>query len=150
MTELDKLVEVIKPFEGLRLVPYFCPAGVLTVGWGSTGKGVVLGKAWTLEQAQKRLEEEAATCLAEAKKLVPTLYGGALVAVADFVYNLGAGRLKASTLRKRLLAGDKAGAIRELGKWTRGGGRVLPGLVKRRAVEAALLSNSAWPEAGRW
>lgn len=71
--------------------------------------------------------------------LCPTLDGDGLAAIADFSYNLGVGRLKASTLRRKLNGGDYDGARRELMKWVRGGGRVLPGLVTRRAVEAALL-----------
>jgi len=71
--------------------------------------------------------------------LCPTLEGDSLSAIADFAYNLGTGRLKASTLRRKLNAGDIEGAKQELMKWTRGGGRVLPGLVARRAAEAALL-----------
>lgn len=69
----------------------------------------------------------------------PGLSGGALCAIADFSYNLGLGALKASTLRKRLNAGDMEAAKYELGRWVKGGGKTLPGLVIRRAVEAALL-----------
>jgi lysozyme len=57
----------------------------------------------------------------------------------DFVYNLGAGRLRSSTLRKKIQADDRAGAKKELAKWVMGGGRVLPGLVKRRMTECALI-----------
>jgi lysozyme len=71
--------------------------------------------------------------------LCPGLRGERLAAIADFAYNLGLGRLKASTLRRRLNAGDYAGARQELRKWVRGGGRVLPGLVLRREAEAALV-----------
>jgi lysozyme len=70
----------------------------------------------------------------------PALPAGALAAVTDFAFNLGLARLKGSTLRRRLVAGDMAGAANELRKWTRGGGRVLPGLVLRREAEVALLS----------
>lgn len=61
------------------------------------------------------------------------------VAIADFCFNLGVGRYKASTLRRRVDAGDWAGARAELGKWVWGGGRRLPGLVLRRQAEARLL-----------
>jgi lysozyme len=60
-------------------------------------------------------------------------------ALVDFTYNLGVGRLQTSTLRRVVNAGDWQGAKEQLMRWTRGGGRVLPGLVKRRAAEAALL-----------
>lgn len=69
----------------------------------------------------------------------PGLSGGALCGIADFAYNTGLGALRGSTLRKRINAGDWEAAKVELGKWVRGGGRVLPGLVLRRAAEAALI-----------
>lgn len=63
---------------------------------------------------------------------------GALAAMIDFAYNLGVGRYRGSTLRRKINDGDWAGAKDELGKWVRGGGKVLPGLVRRRAAEAAI------------
>lgn len=71
--------------------------------------------------------------------LCPGLDGGQLSAIADFAYNCGLGRLQASTLRRRVNAGDVEGAKAELARWVRGGGKVLLGLVIRRAAEAALL-----------
>lgn len=62
-----------------------------------------------------------------------------LNAIVDFAYNLGVGRLQTSTLRRKINAQDWAGAKAELMRWTRGGGRVLPGLVRRREAEIALL-----------
>ena len=62
-----------------------------------------------------------------------------LAALVDFTYNLGAGQLRASTLRRRVNADDWDAVPGELRKWVRGGGRVLPGLVKRREAEIALL-----------
>jgi lysozyme len=70
---------------------------------------------------------------------LPAMGPGAVAAILDFTYNLGSGNLAASTLRKRIQAGDKDGAKSELMKWVKGGGRVLPGLVKRRTSEAALM-----------
>ena len=64
---------------------------------------------------------------------------GALNALVDFAYNLGLGRLQTSTLRRCVNRGDWDGAREQLGRWVRGGGRVLPGLVARRAAETALL-----------
>ncbi|MBU3748826.1 MAG: lysozyme, partial [Burkholderiaceae bacterium] len=62
-----------------------------------------------------------------------------LVAAADFAYNLGLGRLKSSTFRKRLIEGDLDSSAAQLMRWTKAGGKVLPGLVKRRRAEIALL-----------
>jgi lysozyme len=134
-------------FEGLYLKPYLCPAGVPTIGYGTTayenGTRVTLkDAAITKSRAEELLRWELQQTLAAVKKLCPNLPSTGskpLAAIMDFTYNLGSGRLQSSTLRKRLLAGDMNGAKIELRKWVRGGGKVLPGLVKRRAVEAALL-----------
>lgn len=138
-SDLATLYKLIRQFEGCRLMPYYCPAGVLTCGWGSTGLDVFPGKAWTQEYADKRLELDAIKFARGTLALCPGLEGERLNAVADFAYNLGLGRLKASTLRRRLNAEDWAGARTELAKWVRGGGKILPGLVARRAAEAALI-----------
>lgn len=135
------LLDLIRRFEGLRLKAYFCPAGVLTCGYGSTGPDIKPSTVWTKDQAEQRMARDAAVHTSAAAKLCPPIAGSpdALSAIADFSYNLGATRLKASTLRRKINAGDFAGARQELGKWVRGGGKVLPGLVIRRAAEAALL-----------
>jgi len=134
-----ELYRLIKQFEGCRLMPYLCPAGVWTCGWGSTGPDVVPGHAWTQDYADQRMKQDALNFAKGALILCPLLSGTAHAAIADFAYNLGLGRLRASTLRRRLNAGDTPGAVVELRKWVRGGGRVLSGLVRRRAAEAALL-----------
>lgn len=64
---------------------------------------------------------------------------GRLAAIVDFTFNLGAGRLQTSTLRRRVIQRDWAAATRELRRWVYGGGKVLPGLVARREVEARLI-----------
>jgi lysozyme len=120
-------------------MPYICPAGVWTCGWGSTGPDVFPGRPWTQEYANARLEMDAAKFAKGTVLLCPALGGERLCAIADFAYNLGLGALKASTLRRKLNACDYEAARRELGRWVRGGGRVLPGLVLRRHAEAALL-----------
>lgn len=139
MPNLETLYKLIRRFEGCRLMPYWCPAGVLTCGWGSTGADVFPGRPWTQEYADKRMELDALKFARGTLALCPNIGPDALQAVADFAYNLGLGRLKGSTLRKRLNEGDSEAARAELMKWVRGGGRVLPGLVLRRSAEAALL-----------
>lgn len=121
------------------MTPYICPAGVWTCGWGSTGFDVFPGQPWTQEHADRRLEQDALKFARGTLLACPALSGSALCAVADFAYNLGVGALRGSTLRKRVNAGDMYAAKKELAKWVRGGGKVLPGLVIRRAAEAALL-----------
>jgi lysozyme len=139
MNDLAALYTLIRKFEGCRLMPYICPAGVWTCGFGSTGPDVFPGKPWTMEYAERRLKIDAERFARETRLLCPFLDGDPLCAIADFAYNLGTGRLKASTLRRKLNAGDIDGAANELRKWVNGGGRRLLGLVLRREAERALL-----------
>jgi len=143
LTEFFKLA---KRFEGCRLMPYYCPAGVLTVGYGATGHGVFPGQAWTKEQAEKRLEQDAikfARGVLAACPVLATESDSRFSAATDFAYNLGLGALRGSTMRKRINAGSWESASRECCKWVRGGGRVLRGLVLRRAAESQLLLGTA-------
>lgn len=122
-------------------MPYICPAGFWTCGFGSVGAGVFPGEAWTQEYAESRMRSDALKFARATLVLCPALRGNRLCAIADFSYNLGIGRLKSSTLRKRINAGDMRGAAVELMKWCRGGGKVLQGLIKRRAAESILLQD---------
>lgn len=137
--DLAALYVLIRRFEGCRLMPYYCPAGVLTCGWGSTGPDVFPGKAWTQEYADRRMLLDAQKFARGTLALCPGLIGGRLCALADFAYNLGLGRLKSSTLLRKAKAGDWNGVPAEFRKWVNGGGRKLPGLVARREAEIALL-----------
>jgi lysozyme len=129
----------VRRFEGLRLRAYLCPAGVWTCGYGATGPDVGPSTVWTLPQADTRMRADAEKFAAGTLALCPGLSGAKLAAVADFAYNLGLTRLAGSTLRKRIAERNWETAATELRKWTRGGGRVLPGLVLRREAEARLL-----------
>lgn len=145
--------ELCRRFEGFRARPYLCPAGVATIGYGSThyadGRRVQLTDPLITEPAARALlaAELLSTYAPGVLRQCPGLLPLALLeadwrrlnAIVDFTYNLGVGRLQTSTLRRRINAGDWDGAAAELGKWVWGGGRKLPGLVTRRAVEAALL-----------
>lgn len=93
----------------------------------------------TQKWAEERLQADLQRFLRGTMALCPGLSGAALGAIADFSFNCGLGRLKASTLRRRLNAGDMGGAKVELRKWVNGGGRRLPGLVLRREAEASLI-----------
>lgn len=140
MTVPAELLDLIRRFEGLRLKAYYCPAGVLTCGYGSTGPDIKTTTVWTVEQAEQRMRQDAARFVAATLALCPRASGLHLAALADFAYNLGATRLAGSTLRRKYNAGNLAGARTEFLKWVRGGGIVLPGLVARRKAEAALLT----------
>ena len=136
-----------RPFEGLRLKPYICPAGYPTIGYGTIykpdGTKVTMEDApITKETAEEWLLHELRhNYLAGVLKASPTLITNprALGAMADFAYNLGVARYRSSTLRRKIDVQDWDAAKEELMKWVRGGGKVLPGLVKRRTAECALL-----------
>lgn len=132
-----------RPFEGLSLVPYICPAGYPTIGYGTVykpdGSRVTMQHpAITKEIAEQWLMHELehnymAGVLAASPVLLK--FPDALGAITDFAYNLGVPRYRASTLRKRINTGDWTGAGIEILKWNKAGGRVLSGLTKRRKAE---------------
>ena len=144
---LNLAAGLCRQFEGLRLTPYLCPAGIPTIGFGSTryadGRAVTLkDRPITAAQADDLLLLTLRRdYLAGVLKASPGLAARprALAAIVDFAYNLGLARYESSTLRKRVDAGDWPGARAELKKWVKGGGQVLPGLVARRAAEAKLM-----------
>jgi lysozyme len=137
---------LIRRFEGLYRGPYLCSAGVPTIGYGATfyedGTRVTLhDPIITRARAEALLLWHVTTVFLPAvRRLCPGLtHPGRLAALIDFTFNLGAGNLKTSTLRKRVNAGDWAAVPAELRKWNKGGGRVLRGLTARREAEIALL-----------
>lgn len=142
---LGQLYTLIKTFEGCRLMPYICPAGVWTCGWGSTGPDVIPGQPWTQEKADRRMQMDAIRFARATIALCPSLAvdGARLSAIADFAYNCGEGALAASTLRRKLNAGLLGEVPAQLRRWVNGGGRVLPGLVRRREAEIVV-----WDSAG--
>lgn len=109
-----------------------------TIGWGATGPGIGPGTVWTQAQCDARLEDDLERYAAE----VSTALGSAATtqhqfdALVSFHYNTGA--IARATLTRRHIAGDYAGAATEFARWNRAGGRVLRGLVRRRAAEAKL------------
>ena len=135
-------LDLIRNFEGLRLKAYLCPAGVPTIGYGSTGKDIHLGMTWTTEQADERLVRDLASFEMEVSRAVPVSTDNQFSGLVCFAYNVGIGALEGSTLLKKHNAGDYAGAQAEFGKWNKarvkGVMTALPGLTKRRAAEAAL------------
>lgn len=135
----ETALKLIRRWEGLRLNAYICPAGVVTIGYGHTGE-VQMGEVWTKEQAEQYLILDAESAMLSAIQLCPVIETNSdrLSAITDFVFNLGAGRLKASTLRKRINDGQYTQVPDELRKWVWGGGKRLPGLVMRRQQEVDL------------
>ena len=136
-------LQIIKDSEGFRMDAYLCPAGIATIGWGSTyyanGNKVKLGESITREQADDELLFEINRCIPQIKSVVKVpLNNNQLSALVSFVYNLGIGKFSKSTLLRKLNKGDYDGAANEFIRWTKAGGVVLPGLVKRRDREKSL------------
>lgn len=129
--------DLARRWEGLRLKSYLCPAGVWTIGYGHTaGQGPRM--TCTKEQAEQWLMEDMQKARNAALLLCPSLTGYKLEAITDFVFNLGAGRLRASTLRRKINEGLYGDVPSELRKWIHGGGKKLPGLIMRREDEVRL------------
>lgn len=131
-------LNLIKHMEGLRLQAYQCSAGVWTVGYGHTAdvrSGDVIDEAqavlFLLEDIAE--SENAVTCLVK----VP-LKQNQFDALVSFVFNLGIGNFAASTLLRKLNAGDYTGAADEFLRWVHAGGNFLPGLARRREAERSL------------
>ncbi|WP_147198547.1 lysozyme [Pantoea sp. CCBC3-3-1] len=128
-------INLIKKFEGLELKAYKDSVGILTIGYGHT-HGVKAGDVITGQQADAFLREDVHVAeLAVNANVKVKLTQGQFDALVSFIFNLGAGNFVKSTLLKKLNAGDYAGAADEFGKWVNAGGKLLPGLVKRRAAE---------------
>lgn len=133
-------------FEGLYLTPYLCPAGVPTIGYGAThyedGTPVALADPRITRQRAEALLlwHVRARFLPAVLRLCPGVdEPRRLAALIDFTFNLGAGSLRASTLRRRVNAGRWDDVPAELRKWVKAGGRTMRGLVLRREAEAALV-----------
>ena len=144
MKASQKCIELIKRFEGFSAKPYLCPAGVPTIGYGSTrdtdGKPITLQHPPITEtQAVSLLMATLVTYEDAVNRYVKVpLNQNQFDALVDFAYNAGAKNLLTSTLLRKLNAGDYAGASKEFGKWVYGGTKKLNGLVKRREAERQL------------
>lgn len=141
LAQADKVVE---EFEGFSPAPYRCPAGVWTIGFGSTrdaqGHPVCATTPHIDVEAARSLVErdlQAALMVVQGSLSEP-LEAPQEAALVDFVYNLGSGNFKSSTLLRKLNAGDLEGAAAEFDKWDRANGQVLAGLLRRREAERKL------------
>jgi len=134
-------LDLAKQFEGCRLEAYLCPAEKWTVGYGHTGPDVYKGLTISQDRAEQLLKLDMQGAQSTVNNMVePQINQNQFDALCDFVYNCGAGNFQSSTLLKLVNAKDFKGAKDEFGKWTKGGGKVLPGLTKRRAAEAELFA----------
>lgn len=136
-------VDLIKQFEGCKLTAYRCPAGVPTVGFGHTGRDVRMGMTITQDQADGFLLNDLRLFEQGVEQLCPVATGNQFSALVSFAYNLGLESLKTSTLRRLHNEGQYSAAQAQFARWVNAGGRKLPGLVRRRAAEAALYGAAA-------
>ena len=151
-------------FEGYRNKPYKCSAKIWTVGWGhamyadqlrlpnvrtETYAGMIRddyqlkpedNRVWSKEELVEIFKNDLASFERGVLRLVPGVVGrqGSFDALVSISFNFGLGNLQRSTIRMRANRGDWEGAADAFRAWTKGGGRVLPGLVKRREAEIAL------------
>lgn len=163
MKTSDKAVKMIKHHEGVRLKPYRCPARLWTVGVGHVidpahGRvkyedrmQLAIPPGWdrtlTNEEVDSILRADLNRFERGVLRLCPGVASqGQFDALVSFAFNVGLGNLQRSTLRMKHNRGDYEGAAAEFLKWSKAGGRVLPGLLKRRKDEAALYGEKSSKE----
>jgi len=160
----EKGIHLMHYFEGYRNKPYKCSAKIWTVGWGHAMYGDQLrlpnvrtetyvgmirddyqlksedNRVWSKEELVEIFKNDLASFERGVLRLVPTVAGkqGAFDALVSISFNFGLGNLQRSTIRMKANRGDWEGAADAFRVWTKGGGKVLPGLVKRREAERAL------------
>ena len=137
-------LSLIKKFEGLELEAYKCAAGVWTIGYGHI-KDVKEGDKISKAEADEMLVHE----IEEYENYVNTAVNVPLSqnqfdAIVSWVFNLGNGNLRASTMLKVINAGDHAGVPAQIKRWNKAGGKVLEGLIRRREAEALLYEGKEW------
>jgi lysozyme len=152
MIPSDACIHLIQKFEGCEkrqpddtFTAYPDPGSggdPWTIGWGSTGADIKRGVEWSQQQCNDRLAGDLAAFAAKVANVIGTAATSQhqFDAMVSFAYNLGIGNLQSSTLLKKHKAGDHAGAALEFAKWNKAAGKVMAGLTRRRAAEAALYS----------
>lgn len=130
--------ELIKQFEGLRLEAYLCPAGIWTIGYGHTS-GVSPNSFITIREADEYLHRDVAAIEMQLNKLNLSLRQCQWDAIVSFVFNVGIGNFKASTLLAKIrINPDDNSIIDEFLRWVYANGKVMRGLQKRRLTEMKL------------
>lgn len=130
--------ELIKQFEGLRLEAYLCPAGIWTIGYGHTS-GVSPNSFITIQEADEYLHRDVAAIEMQLNKLNLSLRQCQWDAIVSFVFNVGIGNFKASTLLAKIrINPDDNSIIDEFLRWVYANGKVMRGLQKRRLIEMKL------------
>ena len=154
MQMTDEGLALIRRFEGFRANAYRCPAGVWTIGFGHTSQagppavrpGMVVGE----DEANRILMADVQRFADEVGPLLTREVSAAqFSALVSFAYNVGVAAFRRSSVLKAVNEGRFAEVPARLGLWVKGGGRVLPGLERRRAAEAELFMSETPPQAGR-
>lgn len=144
----EKCCELLRKFEGFRAKAYPDPAtggDPWTIGFGATGPEISKGVVWTRAQAEADLSKRVTELLTKIRDSVRVGIPPAAVGVlASFAYNVGFAAFARSTLLRKLNSRDFAGAAAQFDFWTKAGGKVFPGLVKRRAQERAAFESAVF------
>lgn len=128
------LIEAIKGFEGFRAEAYKCPAGVWTIGYGHTG-GVKKGQRVSPARAEELLRQDLRSAEESVSRLGVAKTQGQYDAMVDITFNCG--DMSKSTLVRKIREGaGKDEITKEFMRWVHSDGKVLPGLMKRRAWDA--------------
>lgn len=142
-----KGLELIKHYEGVRLSPYKCPAGLYTIGVGHLmGDGLSLPDSWnrlfTMDEVDALLTKDVARFERGVERYCPVrLSQSQFDALVSFSFNLGLGVLQRSSVRQKVNRGDFEGATKSLLRYNKAKGKVLKGLDLRRKDEAKLLNS---------
>ncbi len=150
MADIAKVVKIVvdlaAEFEGLELKPYLCSSGVPTIGYGTTfypnGQKVTLQDPEITETYARFMRDRwiEKVCIPAVLKLVKVeLTDNRLAALADFVYNIGEEQFRTSTLLKVINAGEWDKVPAQLERWIYSKGKKMPGLIRRRKAEIALI-----------
>lgn len=130
---------LLDEFEGVVKVGYRDPVGIVTSCVGHTGPDAILGRKYTDQECAAQLAQDAVKHGLEIAPCLPDhLPAETRAAFTSFAFNVGSAALCKSTLAAKARTGDLKGACAELSRWTRAGGRELPGLVRRRKAEREL------------
>lgn len=132
----DKGIELIKTFEGCKLTAYRDSVGVWTIGYGHT-RGVRRGDVISMSKAIDYLREDLIPVEREINNMGVSLQQGQYDALCSWIFNLGVGNFRSSTMRKYILARKSSDEITaQMIRWHRAGGKPLLGLKRRRVAEA--------------
>lgn len=138
---IEQAATMISQFEGCSLKAYPDPAGIWTIGYGSryiNGVPITKNQVITKDEALSLLESDVTVFYNQINNLLPSLSENQLIAILDFVYNIGFYAFKNSTMCKLIQQGKMADAAEQFDSWVYAKGKKIPGLVRRREAEKTL------------